>query len=102
MDDNIHMEPCFASYRSTEHHSDDDLMQNSHVNGCHGSGEVTSWRPSHILDFSDLSLGEGFQVIQCLYFVYKHVLEEFKKLFRIPFSTKIVEICATAKVFVEG
>lgn len=69
MDDNIHMEPCFASYHSTEHHSDAGLMQNGHVNGYHGSGKVTSWRPSHILDFSDLSLGEVFQVIQCSYFV---------------------------------
>jgi len=38
MDDNIHMEP----------YADDDSVKGPH----------TSWRPSHLLDFSDLSIGD--------------------------------------------
>ena len=61
MDDNIHMEPSCVSHCPTKHTSGADLMHNSYVNGYHdGGGEVTSWRPSHILDFSDLSIGEYF------------------------------------------
>ena len=61
MDDNIHMEPSCVSHCPAEHTSDADPMHNSYVNGYHdGGGEVTSWCPSHILDFSDLSIGECF------------------------------------------
>ncbi|GFY85856.1 transferases, transferring glycosyl groups [Actinidia rufa] len=58
MDDNIHMEPSCVSHCPTEKNSDTHPMHNSYVNGyCDGGGELTSWRPSHILDFSDLSMG---------------------------------------------
>lgn len=51
MDDNIHMEPL--STTATIGHSD-----HSSVNGNSKNGEVQSWKPSYILDFSDLSIGD--------------------------------------------
>lgn len=57
MDDNIHMEPCNVSSDPMDT-SDAELVQNGHANGCHGKTGKASWRTSHILDFSDLSIGD--------------------------------------------
>lgn len=59
MDDNIHMEPCnrSCSIGSTK---DAHTLDNGSVNGCDNTVERKSWRPSHILDFSNLSLGQFF------------------------------------------
>lgn len=52
MDDNIVMEP-----RLSENAADSGRRDNGSACGCDVSGEEKSWRPSHILDFSDLSVG---------------------------------------------
>lgn len=48
MDDNVHMEPC----------SDEGMVDNGYENGSSDSRRATAWRPSYILDFSNMSLGE--------------------------------------------
>lgn len=57
MDDNIHMEPfgdnsCFSGASK-----DAGLVDNGYRNSSDATEEGKSWRPSHILDFSDLSMG---------------------------------------------
>ena len=69
MDDNIHLEPCRISTCSTPHAIDSCLTDNGSTDGCNGSTEKESWRPCHILDFSDLSIGEYFSLIQLVFYV---------------------------------
>ena len=51
MDDNVYLEP----QNSIDH---DDHSDKVFVNGNLKNGEVQVWKSSHILDFSDLSIGE--------------------------------------------
>lgn len=51
MDDNVYLEP----QNSIVH---DDHSDKVFVNGNLKNGEVQVWKPSHILDFSDLSIGD--------------------------------------------
>lgn len=53
MDDNIIMEPCWVSSCSNETTSGTGVLDN----GSGDSGGLKSWRPSHILDFSNMSIG---------------------------------------------
>lgn len=55
MDDNIIMEPCSAGSSKNDASSGAGLLYNG--SGC--SGGLKSWRPSHILDFSNMSIGNG-------------------------------------------
>ncbi|PSR99866.1 F-box protein [Actinidia chinensis var. chinensis] len=94
MDDNIHMEPSCVSHCPTEHTLDADAMHNSYVNGYHdGGGEVTSWRPSHILDFSDLSIGDPIcDLIPIHLDVFRgdpNLLKRFLDSYRLPLARKI-------------
>ncbi|CAL5385904.1 unnamed protein product [Camellia sinensis] len=93
MDDNIHMEPCCVSSCLTEHTSAADLMHNGYVNGNHGGAERTSWRPSHILDFSDLSIGDPIcDLIPIHLDVFRgdpNLLKQFLESYRLPLARKI-------------
>ncbi|KZV56304.1 F-box protein [Dorcoceras hygrometricum] len=62
MDDNIYMTPCSASI-SGEHASGSCLAESDRVDMSSISRLSYSWYPSHILDFSDLSIGENFSVM---------------------------------------
>lgn len=53
MDDNIHMESRLVSLFLSENAKDAGLEDDGYDEG----GKGKSWCPSHILDFSDLSLG---------------------------------------------
>ncbi|KAL3733117.1 hypothetical protein ACJRO7_022611 [Eucalyptus globulus] len=54
MDDNIHMEPC-----STDSYNNRISPRVGSMDNGYDGGELgQSWRPSHILDFSDLSIGD--------------------------------------------
>ncbi|KAH7524352.1 hypothetical protein FEM48_Zijuj06G0110300 [Ziziphus jujuba var. spinosa] len=57
MDDNIHMEPYANSSCFSGSIEDDHMQNDGSLNGCGNTIEGKSWHPSHILDFSDLSLG---------------------------------------------
>ena len=57
MDDNVHMEPnCVSSCLNGN--SADACLVGISSNGCKDGRNDNSWRPSHILDFSDLSIGK--------------------------------------------
>lgn len=52
MDDNVLLEPC-----TRENAAAIGSQDNSFTNGYDDSGEEKPWRPSHVLDFSNLSVG---------------------------------------------
>lgn len=58
MDDNIHMEPCSLTSRFGGANDDPELIDNVSANGSNLSEPIHAWRPTHILDFSGLSVGE--------------------------------------------
>ncbi|KAH9690650.1 F-box protein [Citrus sinensis] len=58
MDDNVYMEPCCASSRSNGNAADTGPMVNGSTNGYDEFGEAKSWHCSHIIDFSNLSIGD--------------------------------------------
>lgn len=57
MDDNIHMESKSGSLWLSENAKDAGQEDDDSMNGYDEGGKGKSWCPSHILDFSDLSLG---------------------------------------------
>jgi hypothetical protein len=57
MDDNIYMESKLVSLCLSENAKDAGLEDDDSMNGYDEGGKGKSWCPSHILDFSDLSLG---------------------------------------------
>ncbi|KAI3412796.1 uncharacterized protein J3R85_016925 [Psidium guajava] len=77
MDDNIHMEPC----------SIDCCTDNGH-GGSDGGEPGQSWRPSHILDFSDMSIGDPlYDLIPIHLDVFRgdsYLLKQLLKNYKIP------------------
>lgn len=59
MDDNIYMEPSFVS-ASNGSAKDAGQENKGFSNGSGVHRDVKSWHPSHILDFSNLSIGQHF------------------------------------------
>ncbi|KAK1287804.1 F-box protein [Acorus calamus] len=59
MDDNIHMEPC-VPYKSLGEITPEAtmMMVNGALNGCSQVKRPLKWHPTHILDFSNLSIGD--------------------------------------------
>ncbi|XP_059460654.1 lysine-specific demethylase JMJ21 isoform X2 [Corylus avellana] len=84
MDDNIHMESRLVSLFLSENAKDDDSM-----NGCDEGGKGKSWCPSHILDFSDLSLGDPiFDLIPIYLDIFRgdqRLLKQFLESYKLPF-----------------
>ncbi|XP_027364189.1 F-box protein At1g78280 isoform X2 [Abrus precatorius] len=90
MDDNIYMEPssvCLTSSRNTE----DTAQVDSGL--LHNYDEVKLWRPSHILDFSDVSIGDRlFDLIPIYLDVFRgdsYLLKHFLESYRLPFASNI-------------
>ncbi|KAF6170322.1 hypothetical protein GIB67_043012 [Kingdonia uniflora] len=70
MDDNIYMEP-YTSFSGESTPDVTSLVTNGSSGNVHnGSSEQRNWRPSHLLDFSDLSIGECF-FIACFISYYR-------------------------------
>ncbi|KAF3445888.1 hypothetical protein FNV43_RR11065 [Rhamnella rubrinervis] len=86
MDDNIHMEPYGDRSYSNGSTIDTHLVDNGSVNGFHKYVEGKLWRPSHILDFSNLSLGDPILDLIPMYLdvfrgdpcLFKRFLESYK------------------------
>ncbi|XP_043722448.1 F-box protein At1g78280-like [Telopea speciosissima] len=85
MEDNIHMEPSFLSSCSNENVPD----ANMSMDYSSGNTEQRNWRPSHILDFSDLSIGDPlFDLIPIHLDVFRgnsSLLKRFLESYRLPF-----------------
>lgn len=94
MDDNIHME-CVDSCDQMEHTSDAELLQNGDVNGCHGNKAKTQWRGSHILDFSDLSIGDPIcdliPIHLDIFRGHPDLLKQFLASYKLPLARKTPE-----------
>ncbi|EHA8587360.1 putative F-box protein [Cocos nucifera] len=58
MDDNIHMEPCPPMHCFGEDAPDASVIANGKLDSSNGERRLRKWHPTHILDFSDLSIGE--------------------------------------------
>lgn len=72
MDDNIYMEPSSVCSTSNGSSEDAALVDNGLLSD---HDEVKSWRPSYILDFSDLSIGQHFPLRKFLSnFFYKKLV----------------------------
>ncbi|EXB75365.1 F-box protein [Morus notabilis] len=100
MDDNIHMEPCGDNSCFSGASKDADLVDNGYRNSSDDTEEGKSWRPSHILDFSDLSMGDPIYDLIPIYldvfrgdpFLFKRFLESYKlPLVRSLYQHKSVE-----------
>ncbi|KAK6940180.1 F-box domain [Dillenia turbinata] len=88
MDDNIHMVPCYNSFNlSANGHADGLHCQSANVSNC--NGDKSAWHPSHILDFSNLSIGDPlFDLIPIHLDVFRgdsHLLKRFLKSYKLPF-----------------
>ncbi|KAI3460046.1 hypothetical protein Pfo_016709 [Paulownia fortunei] len=93
MDDNISMTPCCSASLSGESDSDTCLEESTCVRRSNSSNKQKhSWYPSHILDFSDLSLGEPILDLIPIYVdVFRgdsHLLKQFLDSYRLPFVRK--------------
>ncbi|XP_059279731.1 lysine-specific demethylase JMJ21 isoform X1 [Lycium ferocissimum] len=88
MDDNIHMEPCSLTSRSGGTIDDPELIDNVSANGSDLSEPVHAWRPTHILDFSGLSVGDPISDLIPIHLdVFRgdpHLLKQFLDSYKLP------------------
>ncbi|MCD7471314.1 hypothetical protein HAX54_011650 [Datura stramonium] len=103
MDDNIHMEPCSLTSRSGGTNDDPELIDNVSTNGSDLSQPVHAWRPTHILDFSDLSVGDPISDLIPIYLdVFRgdsHLLKQFLDSYKLPFVKTGVSASAKSSGF---
>ncbi|XP_037496142.1 F-box protein At1g78280 isoform X2 [Jatropha curcas] len=90
MDDNIHIEPNFVTSCFSGKNGDACLVDSS-SNGYKDGGDVTSWHPSHILDFSNLSIGDRiYDLIPVYLDVFRgdsSLLKQFLESYKLPLLT---------------
>ncbi|KAK9930455.1 hypothetical protein M0R45_027492 [Rubus argutus] len=67
MDDNIHMELCGVNSCLIGNAKNTGLVKNGSLNGDGDNAESKTWCPSHILDFSNLSIGDPIYDLIPLY-----------------------------------
>ncbi|KAK4365163.1 hypothetical protein RND71_016521 [Anisodus tanguticus] len=103
MDDNIHMEPCSLTSRSGGTIDDPELIDNVSANGSDFSEAMHAWRPTHILDFSDLSVGDPISDLIPIYLdVFRgdrHYLKQFLDSYKLPFVKTGVDASAKSNGF---
>ncbi|KAL0368842.1 UNVERIFIED_CONTAM: F-box protein [Sesamum calycinum] len=93
MDDNIYMTSCCPASLSEESISDPSQADSTHVKTCNNSTrQKHSWYPSHILDFSNLSIGEPIlDIIPLFLDVFRgdsRLLKQFLESYRLPLLRK--------------
>lgn len=90
MDDNIYMEPSSVCSTSNGSSEDAALVDNGLLSD---HDEVKSWRPSYILDFSDLSIGDPIlDLIPPYLDVFRgdsNLLKRFLESYKLPFPSNI-------------
>ncbi|KAK4489957.1 hypothetical protein RD792_000611 [Penstemon davidsonii] len=91
MDDNIYMAPCCSSPSSAGNTSDPCVAEGT----CEKrsiSGQKRSWSPSHILDFSDLSIADPILDLIPIYLdIFRGepvLLKQFLDSYKLPFMRK--------------
>ncbi|KAK4434216.1 F-box protein [Sesamum alatum] len=93
MDDNIYMTSCCPVSLSEESISDPCQAERTYVQRSNSSTrQEHSWYPSHILDFSNLSIGEPIlDIIPLFLDVFRgdsHLLKQFLESYRLPLLRK--------------
>ncbi|KAI4307418.1 hypothetical protein L6164_030610 [Bauhinia variegata] len=93
MDDNIYMEPLCVSSCTSGNTEDAGIVDNGFSIGHDEDRNGKSWCPSHILDFSDLSIGDPiFDLIPIFLDVFRgdsHLLWRFLESYKLPFASKL-------------
>ncbi|XP_057974918.1 lysine-specific demethylase JMJ21 isoform X2 [Malania oleifera] len=88
MDDNINLEPCWLSPGSIGTAPEAEPMNSGFFNGHSSRKEGNTWRPSHILDFSDMSIGDPlFDLIPIHLDVFRgdiHLLRQLLESYKLP------------------
>ncbi|CAL9064525.1 unnamed protein product [Musa banksii] len=101
MDDNIHMEPC-QPIPCFEHSSCLALAVNGELDAHETEGRLRKWQPTHIIDFSDLSIGDPLYDLIPIYLdvfrgdevLFKHLLRSY----RLPLSKASIQGAHSCKV----
>ncbi|XP_049349579.1 F-box protein At1g78280 [Solanum verrucosum] len=103
MDDNIHMEPCSLTSRSGGTTDDPELIDNVSANGSNLSEPIRTWRPTHILDFSGLSVGDPIADLIPIHLdIFRgdpHLLKQFLDSYKLPFVKTGVNASAKSNGF---
>ncbi|XP_075082440.1 lysine-specific demethylase JMJ21 isoform X1 [Nicotiana tabacum] len=103
MDDNIHMEPCSVASRSAGTIDDPELIDNVYANGSDLGEPRHAWRPTHILDFSDLSVGDPISDLIPIYLdVFRgdpRLLKQFLDSYKLPFVKRGLNASAESNRF---
>ncbi|KAF4368421.1 hypothetical protein F8388_015785 [Cannabis sativa] len=88
MDDNIHMEHGNKNSKLSEALKEASSPCNSSMNGCDDTSMEKSWHPSHLLDFSDLSVGDPiFDLIPLYLDVFRgnpRLLKQLLESYKLP------------------
>ncbi|PON69898.1 F-box domain containing protein [Parasponia andersonii] len=102
MDDNIHMELCGRNNSSlSEALKDANSVCDRHMNGSNDTSVGKSWHPTHLLDFSDISIGDPVYDLIPIYLdvfrgdprLFKQLLESYKlPLVRSLYQDKSAEV----------
>ncbi|KAK3016296.1 hypothetical protein RJ639_007616 [Escallonia herrerae] len=89
MDDNIHMDQCQVSCGS----GDAELVDSNSLNGPSDSEVIKSWHLSHILDFSNLSIGDPISDLIPLHLdIFRgdpRLLKRFLENYKLPLVSSI-------------
>ncbi|KAL6179441.1 hypothetical protein ACLB2K_050956 [Fragaria x ananassa] len=89
MDDNIHMEPCGVNSCFIGNAKTTCLVKNGSLNVDGDSAQRKTWCPSHILDFSNLSIGDPIYDLIPLYLDIfrgdRNLLKRFLDSYKLPF-----------------
>ncbi|CAJ1974081.1 unnamed protein product [Sphenostylis stenocarpa] len=89
MDDNIYMKPSFVCSITTGNNEDITRADSGLLSNC----GVKSWCPSHILDFSDLSIGDPLVDLIPIYLdVFRgdsHLLKQFLESYKLSFVSNV-------------
>ncbi|ESW08264.1 hypothetical protein PHAVU_009G032400 [Phaseolus vulgaris] len=89
MDDNICMKPSMVCSTTAGNNEDITIVDN----GLLSNYEVKSWCPSHILDFSDLSIGDPLVDLIPIYLdVFRgdsRLLKKFLESYKLPFVSEV-------------
>ncbi|XP_002513952.2 F-box protein At1g78280 [Ricinus communis] len=90
MDDNVHMEPNWVS-PCLNGNSADACLVDSGSNGYKNGRDDKSWRPGHIIDFSNLSIGDRiYDLIPVYLDVFRgdtSLLKQFLESYKLPLLT---------------
>lgn len=92
MDDNVHMEQYNTDSCSDEIAVDESSTVNTALDVCNGDLNLRKWHPTHILDFSDLSIGDPlFDLIPIYLDIFKgdaSLLKQYLKSYKLPLGRR--------------